>query len=78
MYKLYRSKKSKHLHRQINVGGAIYNHVIALHKRFYRLYKAYPSCATIKAHIAKLKSLPKYTWWKQLGSQAIQQLVERD
>jgi putative transposase len=77
MYKLYRSKKSKHLHRQINVGGAIYNHVIALHKRFYRMYKAYPSRATVQKHLAKLKQLPKYRWWSQLGSQAIQKIVER-
>lgn len=77
MYKLYRSKKSKHLHRQINVGGAIHNHTIALHKRFYRLYKAYPSRATVQAHLAKLKRLPKYQWWSQLGSQAIQKIVER-
>ena len=39
MYKLYRSKRSKRLHRQINVGGAIHNHCIALHKRYYRRYK---------------------------------------
>ena len=77
MYKLYRSKKSKHLHRQINVGGAIHNHVIALHKRYYRLYKAYPSRATVQAHLAKIKRLPKYRWWSQLGSQAIQKIVER-
>jgi putative transposase len=77
MYKPYRSKKHKHLHRQINVGGIIYNHVIALHKRFYRLYKAYPSRATIQAHLAKRKRLPKYVWWSQLGSQAIKKIVER-
>jgi putative transposase len=77
MYKLYLSKKSKYLHRQINVGGSIYNHAIALHKRFYRLYKAYPSRATMQKHLAKLTRLPKYAWWKQLGSQAIQKIAER-
>ena len=77
MYKLYHSKKNKHLHRQINVGGAIHNKMIALHKRFYRLYKAYPSRSTMQKHLAKLKRLPKYAWWSQLGSQAIQKIVER-
>ena len=31
----------------------------------------------MKAHIATLKKLPKYRWWSQLGSQAIQDIVER-
>jgi putative transposase len=77
MYKLYRSKRTKRLHRQINVGGAIYNHCIALHKRYYRLYKRYPSVFHIRAHLAKLKRLPKYAWWCQLGSQAIQDIANR-
>ena len=77
MYKLYRSKKSKHLHRQINVGGAIHNHAIALHKRYYRMYKKHLSYYALKAHLTKLKALPKYAWWKQLGSQAIQNICER-
>jgi putative transposase len=31
----------------------------------------------LKAHIAKLKQRPKYAWWCQLGSQAIQDIIER-
>ena len=31
----------------------------------------------LKAHIAKLKKLPKYVWWSALGSQAIQDIIER-
>jgi putative transposase len=77
MYKLYRSKKQQHLHRLINVGGAIHNHAIALHKRYYRLYKKSLSMYALKAHITKLKALPKYAWWCQLGSQAIQDIIIR-
>src|SRR5262249_2662174 len=77
MYKLYRSKRTWKLHRQINVGGAIHNHLIALHRRYYRLYKRYPSIYQIRAHLAKLKRLSKYAWWKQLGSQAVQQIANR-
>jgi putative transposase len=77
MYKLYRSKRTKRLHRQINVGGAIHNHAIALHRRYYRRYKKHLSLYQLKAHITKLKMLPKYAWWKQLGSQAIQDIIIR-
>jgi putative transposase len=31
----------------------------------------------LKAHITRLKQLPKYAWWSQLGSQAIQNIVAR-
>jgi putative transposase len=31
----------------------------------------------LKLHIAKIKKLPKYAWWSQLGSQAIQDIIER-
>jgi putative transposase len=41
------------------------------------MYKRYPSRATVQKHLAKLKALPRYAWWSQLGSQAIQKLVER-
>jgi hypothetical protein len=77
MYKLYRSKRNKRLHRLINVGGSIHNHCIALHKRYYRMYKKHLSLYQLKAHITKLKQLPKYVWWTQLGSQAIQDIVIR-
>jgi putative transposase len=76
-YKLYRSKHSKRLHRQIHVGGAIHNHAISLHRRYYRRYKKHLSLYTLQAHLAKLKKLAKYAWWKQLGSQAIQDITQR-
>ncbi|MHB1680916.1 MAG: helix-turn-helix domain-containing protein, partial [bacterium] len=36
-YKLYRTKKLKNLHRLINISAQVYNHSIALHKRYYKL-----------------------------------------
>src|SRR5438094_5802418 len=77
MYKIYTAKRNVRLHHQINVGGVIYNHCIALHKRYYRLYGKYLAPSRLKAHIAKLKKCPKYAWWSQLGSQAIQDIIER-
>jgi putative transposase len=77
MYKLYRSKRTWKLHHQISIGGTIHNHLIALHRCYYRLYKRYPSVYQIRAHLTKLKRLPKYAWWKQLDSQAVQQIANR-
>jgi putative transposase len=76
-FKLYRSKKNKYLHQQINIAGLIYNHCIALYRRYYKLTgKSLNSYALMK-HIAKLKKLPKYSHWNLVGSQAIQDIVQR-
>ena len=76
-YKLYRSKKTKHLDELINIAGNIYNHCIALHKRYYKLYHKNLNKFQIQKHLTKLKKLGKYQKWNHLGSQAIQQITER-
>jgi len=76
-FKLYNSKKNRYLHSQINLAGEIYNHCIALHKRFYRLYGKSLNVYAIKKHITKLKKLPKYQHWNQLDAQAIQDISIR-
>ncbi len=77
MDKRYRGKRSKRLHRQINVGGAMHNHCIALHRRYDRRYTKHLSLYTLHAHLAKVKRLPKYAWGRPLGSQAIQEIARR-
>jgi putative transposase len=77
MYKIYRSKRNERLHKQINIGGYIHNHAIALHKRYYVRYRKYLSLNQLQSHIVKLKKLPKYSWWSMLGSQAIQDILQR-
>ena len=76
-YKLYRSKKNKNLYQQINIAGLIYNHCIALHRRYYRLYDKHLNQYKLMKHIAKLKKRSKYAHWNLLGSQAIQDIAQR-
>ena len=76
-YKLYKTKRLKHLHRLINVSADIYNHSIALHKRYYRLYGKTLNLFVLQKHITKLKKISRYNYWNELGSQAIQEITER-
>ena len=76
-YKLYNSKKNKRLHQQIELACEIYNHCIALHKRYYRIFGKYPHVYEIQKHITRLKRLRKYQRWKNLNSQAIQDITQR-
>lgn len=76
-FKLYRSKKNKHLHRRINIAGLIYNHCIALHRRYYKLTGKSLNQYELMRHITKLKKLPKYAHWNLVDAQAIQNVVQR-
>jgi putative transposase len=74
-FKLYKSKRNKHLKRSINAAGVIYNHCIALHKRYYRMWGKHLNCAKLQAHIAKLRQ--RNPFWKLVGSQAVQDICQR-
>ena len=76
-FKLYQHKRNRYLERQINLAGIIYNHCIALHKRYYRLYGKSLNVYALMKHLTKLKKLPKYSDWNSLGSQAIQDIAQR-
>ena len=76
-FKLYRSKKNRYLHQQINISGLIYNHCIAVHRRYYRLFGTSLNAYALMMHITRLKRLPKYSHWNLVGSQAIQDVVQR-
>jgi putative transposase len=76
-YKLYHSKRNRVLQNQIDIAGLIYNHCIALHKRYYRLYRKFLPMYQLQHHLTKLKKLPKFSFWNTVGSQAIQEITER-
>ena len=76
-FKTYHSKKNRSIHNQISLAGEIYNHCIALHKRYYRMYKKSLNAYSLQKHLTKLKKLDKYSHWNQLGSQAIQDIADR-
>lgn len=76
-FKMYRSKKNKYLHQQIDIAGLIYNHCIALHRRHYRLFGKGINKFRLMRHVTKLKKLKCFSCWNLVGSQAIQDIVDR-
>jgi len=74
-FKLYSHKRNRHLKRSINAAGVIYNHCIALHRRYYRMWDKHLNCAKLQAHIAKLRKRKEF--WQQVGSQAVQDICQR-
>ena len=53
-YKLYKTKRLKKIDEIINIAGIIYNHCIALHKRYYKLYGKYLNKYQLQKHLTKL------------------------
>jgi putative transposase len=76
-FKLYNNRKNEILNNAINIAGRIYNHLIALQKRYYRMFGKMISIYTLQKHVTKLKKLDKYKCWNELGSQAIQDITDR-
>lgn len=75
LFKLYQHKRNRHLKRLINAAGVIYNHCIALHKRYYRMWGKHLNCAKLQKHIAKLRK--RNSFWQLVGSQAVQDICQR-
>ncbi|MEM7590321.1 MAG: transposase [Cyanobacteria bacterium P01_A01_bin.83] len=74
-FKLYQHKRNKHLHRTINAASSIYNHCIAIHKCYYRLFGKFLNKNRLMKHIAKLRNKNKY--WQLVGSQGVQDIIQR-
>lgn len=74
-FKLYKTKQNRRINRQINASGSIYNHCIALHKRYYKMFGKHLNMYKFMKHIAKLRKRIKY--WQQVGSQAVQDICQR-
>lgn len=76
-YKLYNSeRKSDILVKSIEAYSEVYNHCIAVHNMYYRLYKKHLSKYDLQDHLTKIKHRFKKEW-EALGSQAIQDVTDR-
>ena len=76
-FKLYNSKKNRRLRRQIHIAGIVYNHCIALYRRYYKLYHKSLKKYQLQKHLVKLKGQKKYSYWNEIPSHAIQDITDR-
>ncbi|HEY9771604.1 MAG TPA: transposase [Coleofasciculaceae cyanobacterium] len=74
-FKLYQSKQNKRIPCQINASANVYNHCIALHLPYYKMFRKHLNMYKLMKHIAKLRKRIKY--WQQVGSQAVQEICQR-
>ncbi len=76
-FKIYNSKRSRKLEWLLYTACSVYNHCIALQKRYYRLFRKNITAFTMSRHLAKLKKLSRFAFWNGLNSQTVQDISER-
>lgn len=74
-FRLYTTRHNKRLHRMISTSGRIWNHCVAFQRTYYRLFDQYCSKAKLQKHIANVRN--RRDDWKQVGSQSVQNIIER-
>ena len=74
-YRLYVNKHTEELSQLVTTSIYVWNHIVALYRRYYKLYKTNPSCSKMQHHIAKLAKNNEY--WSKMGSQSLQELCQR-
>lgn len=70
-YKLYRTDKTKHLDKMLREACFVWNHALALQKRYYRIFGKYINANRLKIHFAKRIKR------NLLGAQTVQEILER-
>ena len=76
-FKMYHNHGNHELHKTINGHAQVWNHCVALQRRYYAIFGKYISKFRLINHISKLKQLPGFAHWNQLPSQSIQDVAAR-
>jgi len=74
-YKLYNRDALKYLDDILVIAGRIYNHCLALHRKYYALYHKSLNKYALSKHLTKLKK--QYPSWNDVPSQAVQDITDR-
>ena len=70
-YSMYDSNRNRYLDQMLDEAAFVWNHALALQKRYYALYKGYIHINRLKAHFQKRITRCR------LGAQTVQELLER-
>ena len=74
-YRLYNNKHTKELSQLVTTSTFVWNHIVTLYRRYYKLFGKNPSCTHMQKHIAKVAKNNQY--WNKMGSQSLQELCQR-
>ena len=76
-FKMYSNHGNRELHKTIGGHAHVWNHFVALCRRYYAIYGKYPGKKALMRHLTQLKRLPRFAHWNLLPSQALQDVIAR-
>ena len=76
-FKLYSNHGNRELQKTIDSHAEVWNHFVALCRRYYAVYTKYPGKKALMRHLTKLKRLSRYADWNLLPSQSLQDVIDR-
>ena len=75
-FKMYSNHGNRELQKTIDSHAQVWNHFVALCRRYYAIYRKYPGKKALMRHLTKLKRLSRYTHWNLLPSQSLQDVID--
>ena len=76
-FKMYSNHNNRELQKTIDSHAHVWNHFVALCRRYHAIYGKYPGKKVLMRHLTKLKGLPRFAHWNQLPSQSLQDVIDR-
>ena len=76
-FKMYSNHGNRELQKTIDAHAEVWNHFVALCRRYYAIYGKYPGKKALMRHLTKLKRVPRYEHWHLLPSQSLQDVIDR-
>ena len=77
-FKLYSNHGNRELQKTIDSHAHVWNHFVALCRRYYAIYGKYPGKKALMRHLTKLKMLSRFAhWFNLLPSQSLQDIIQR-
>ena len=76
-FKLYSNHGNRELQKTIDSHAHVWNHFVALCRRYYAIYGRYAGKKALMRHLTKLKRLSRFAHWNLLPSQSLQDVIDR-
>ena len=74
---MYSNHGNRELQKTIDSHAQVWNHFVALCRRYYAIYGTYPGKKALMRHLTKLKRLARFFHWNLLPSQSLQDVIDR-
>ena len=74
---MYSNHGNRELRKAIDSHAEVWNHFVALCRRYYAIYGTYPGKKVLMRHLTKLKRLSRFAHWNMLPSQSLQDVIDR-